>query len=111
MAEKIRTGRVISNKMQKTIVVAVPRVVVHPLYQKTLRRITKLYAHDPRQECQLGDLVQVVEVRPLSKSKRWLVKSVLARAAKPVMALELGAPEPGAEESGKAQAAAQEGTP
>ncbi|MCS7207733.1 MAG: 30S ribosomal protein S17 [Dehalococcoidia bacterium] len=79
-------GRVISAKMQKTVVVAVEWVQHHPLYKKAIRRITKLYAHDPRQECRLGDVVRVIEVRPLSKTKRWVVKEILRRGAVPEVA-------------------------
>ncbi|GBD10967.1 30S ribosomal protein S17 [bacterium HR23] len=79
-------GRVVSAKMQKTVVVAVEWVQHHPLYKKALRRITKLYAHDPRQECRPGDTVRVVEVRPLSKTKRWVVKEVLRRGEVPEVA-------------------------
>lgn len=81
-------GHVISTKMQKTVVVAVEWMQHHPLYKKAIRRVTKLYAHDPRQECRLGDTVRVVEVRPLSKTKRWLVKEILRRGEVPEVAPE-----------------------
>jgi small subunit ribosomal protein S17 len=64
-------GTVVSNKMQKTIVVRVARLVKHPKYKKYLRRHTKLYAHDERGECQIGDRVEVIQTRPRSKLKRW----------------------------------------
>lgn len=79
-------GRVISTRMQKTVVVAVEWVQHHPLYKKAMRRVTKLYAHDPRQVCRMGDTVRVVGVRPLSKTKRWLVKEVIARGEMPEVA-------------------------
>lgn len=93
MPGKTQTGRVVANKMQKTIVVAVDWVEHHRFYRKAIRRVTKLYAHDPRQECQLGDLVRLVEVRPLSKTKRWLVKGVIAKATKATVGAEVGAVE------------------
>jgi small subunit ribosomal protein S17 len=77
----MQTGRVISAKMQKTVVVAVDRFEMHPVYRKAVRRITKLYAHDPKSECKPGDVVLLQQVRPLSKSKRWLVKQVVAKAS------------------------------
>lgn len=77
---KIRTGKVISNRMQKTIVVAVERLLQHPRYKRTIKRTNKLYAHDERNECKVGDKVKVMETRPLSKLKRWRVVSVLEKA-------------------------------
>ena len=72
---KTRTGKVVSNKMQKTIVVAVEDHVKHPLYKKIVKRTYKLKAHDENNECNIGDTVKVMETRPLSKDKRWrLVK-------------------------------------
>jgi small subunit ribosomal protein S17 len=70
-------GRVISNKMDKTITVAVERTVKHPLYGKLLRKTTKLHAHDEKNECHEGDLVAVVETRPLSRSKHFRLVEVL----------------------------------
>ncbi len=71
------TGRVLSNKMDKTITVSVERQVAHPLYKKIIRRRTKLHAHDEGNECQEGDLVMIEECRPLSRTKAWrLVKVV-----------------------------------
>ncbi|MBI2935228.1 MAG: 30S ribosomal protein S17 [Chloroflexi bacterium] len=81
-------GEVISNRMQKTVVVAVSRWQVHPLYKKGIRRTTNIYAHDPQNQCQIGDLVRVIEVRPLSKTKRWLIKEILGRRGMPVMEVE-----------------------
>lgn len=72
-------GRVISNKMQKTVVVAVQWTLMHPQYKKVVRRTTRYMAHDDRQ-CGMGDLVRLAETRPLSKRKRWRVVSILERA-------------------------------
>ena len=79
---KLRTveGRVVSNKMQKTVTVLVERQVKHSLYGKYIRRSTKLHAHD-EQGCQEGDLVRVSECRPLSKTKNWRVVEIVSRAA------------------------------
>ncbi len=66
-----------SNKMQKTVVVAIERFEAHPRYHKIRRRITKLKAHDERGECQVGDRVKLIETRPLSKEKRWRVVKVM----------------------------------
>jgi small subunit ribosomal protein S17 len=77
---KIRTGKVISNRMQKTIVVAVERLLQHPRYKRIVKRTNKLYAHDEKNECKVGDKVKVMEIRPLSKLKRWRVISVLEKA-------------------------------
>ena len=77
---KTRTGRVVSNKMDKTIVVAVEDNVKHPLYNKIVKRTYKLKAHDENNECLIGDVVKVMETRPLSKDKRWrLVEITTAR--------------------------------
>ena len=77
---KVRIGRVVSNRMQKTIVVAVKRSLKHPVYGKTIKRTSKLYAHDEKNECQIGDLVQVMETRPLSRLKRWRLLKVVEKA-------------------------------
>ena len=74
-------GRVVSNKMQKTVTVLLERQVQHPLYGKIVRRSTKVHAHDEKGECKEGDLVRIVECRPLSKTKNWRVVEVLTRAA------------------------------
>lgn len=84
MSEKaIRTvqGRVVSNKMDKTITVKIERTVKHPIYGKFIKRSTKLHAHDEANVCQEGDLVSVTECRPLSKSKTWMLVDVLEKAA------------------------------
>lgn len=77
---KTRTGKVVSNKMQKTIVVAVEDHVKHPLYNKIVKRTYKLKAHDENNECNIGDTVKVMETRPLSKDKRWRLLEVIERA-------------------------------
>lgn len=85
MAEAIvRTlqGKVVSDKMDKTITVMVERRVKHPIYGKFVKRSTKLHAHDEQNECQIGDTVTVRECRPLSKSKSWMLVSVDTRATK-----------------------------
>ena len=77
---KVREGTVVSNKMDKTAVVAVIERVRHPLYGKTMQRSTKLYAHDEANDANTGDRVRIAETRPLSKLKRWRVVEVLERA-------------------------------
>ncbi|KPK66818.1 MAG: 30S ribosomal protein S17 [Acidithiobacillales bacterium SM23_46] len=74
------SGRVLSNKMQKTITVVVERRVKHPLYGKYITRRSKLHAHDENRECKEGDLVQIEECRPLSRTKSWRLVKVLERA-------------------------------
>ena len=76
---KVRTGKVISNKMDKTIVVAVENHVKHPLYGKIVKKTYKLKAHDEKNECNIGDIVKVVETRPLSKDKRWRLVEIIER--------------------------------
>ena len=77
---KVRTGKVVSNKMDKTIVVAVENHVKHPLYGKIVKRTYKLKAHDENNECNIGDTVRVVETRPLSKDKRWRLTEIIEKA-------------------------------
>jgi len=77
---KVREGLVVSDKMDKTVVVAVEDRVQHPLYKKTLRRTNKLKAHDEQNTCGVGDRVLLMETRPLSASKRWRVVEVLEKA-------------------------------
>ncbi|MCC8987809.1 MAG: 30S ribosomal protein S17 [Candidatus Contendobacter sp.] len=79
-AERALTGRVTSNKMDKTITVAIERLVKHPVYGKYVRRTTKLHAHDENNECREGDLVTIRQCRPLSKTKSWMLVSVVERA-------------------------------
>ena len=76
---KTRTGKVVSNNMQKTIVVAVEDHVKHPLYGKIVKRTYKLKAHDENNECNIGDIVKVMETRPLSKDKRWRLVEIIER--------------------------------
>ncbi len=80
--ENIRTttGRVVSNKMDKTVTISVERLVKHPVYNKYIKRSTKLMAHDANNECQEGDLVTVTSSRPLSKNKKWVLVEVLQRS-------------------------------
>jgi len=77
---KTRTGKVVSDKMDKTIVVAVEDRVPHPLYKKIIKRTYKLKAHDENNECGVGDRVRVMETRPLSKDKRWRLVEVVEKA-------------------------------
>jgi len=77
---KTRTGKVISDKMDKTIVVAVQDNVKHPLYNKIVKRTYKLKAHDENNECGIGDTVKVMETRPLSKDKRWRLVEIIEKA-------------------------------
>jgi small subunit ribosomal protein S17 len=77
---KERVGVVVSNKMEKTIVVAVKRKVKHPIYGKFVNKTTKFYAHDEKNDCNIGDLVKVMETRPLSKSKCWRLIEIIERA-------------------------------
>jgi small subunit ribosomal protein S17 len=83
-ANQLRTveGRVVSNKMNKTVTVLVERQVKHPLYGKYIRRSSKLHAHDEENACNEGDVVRVSECRPLSKTKNWRVVEVITRAVK-----------------------------
>jgi small subunit ribosomal protein S17 len=77
---KARTGVVVSDKMDKTVLVSIDRQIRHPLYRKIVRRSSKLAAHDERNEAHVGDTVRVVETRPLSKTKRWRVVEIVERA-------------------------------
>ncbi len=83
-------GRVISNKMQKTIAVMVERQIIHPMYGKRLRRSTVLKAHDEKNECREGDLVSIRECRPISASKHWKLVQVLEKAPTPVSEVAAG---------------------
>lgn len=76
---RMRTGRVVSNKMEKTVVIAVDRLVRHRLYKKIMRRTNKFVAHDELR-CNMGDIVRILETRPMSKTKRWRVVEILTRA-------------------------------
>ena len=77
---KTRVGKVVSNKMEKTIVVAIEDNVKHPDYGKIIKRTVKLHAHDENGECSIGDKVEVMETRPLSKTKRWRLVEIIEKA-------------------------------
>ena len=77
---KTRVGKVVSDKMDKTIVVAIADSVQHPLYKKIIKRTYKLKAHDENNECKVGDTVKVMETRPLSKDKRWRLVEIMEKA-------------------------------
>ena len=77
---KTRTGTVVSNKMEKTVVVAIEDNVRHPLYKKIVKRTVRLKAHDENNECRVGDRVTVMETRPLSKDKRWRLAAIVEKA-------------------------------
>ena len=79
-SRKTRVGKVVSDKMDKTIVVAVEDRVAHPLYKKIIKRTYKLKAHDENNECGIGDRVRVMETRPLSKDKRWRLVEIIEKA-------------------------------
>lgn len=77
---RTRTGQVTSNKMDKTITVAVVRKVKHPMYGKFVKKTTRFHAHDEKNECTIGDIVRIMETRPLSKTKRWRLLEVVEKA-------------------------------
>ena len=77
---KVRVGKVVSDKMDKTIVVAIEDNVRHPKYGKIIKRTVKIHAHDEKNECGIGDKVQVMETRPLSKTKRWRLVRIVEKA-------------------------------
>jgi small subunit ribosomal protein S17 len=77
---KTEVGKVVSNKMDKTVVVAVEDSVKHPIYKKIVKRTVRLKAHDEKNECSVGDRVRVMETRPLSKDKRWRLVKILEKA-------------------------------
>jgi small subunit ribosomal protein S17 len=77
MPKKVYSGKVVSDKMDKTVVVAVTRTFQHPLYKKTIKKIAKFKAHDEENKCKVGDTVQIIESRPISKDKRWQVIKIL----------------------------------
>ncbi len=76
---KIRVGRVVSDKMDKTVVVAVESSKRHPLYKKTIKKIVRYKAHDENNECRTGDTVRIIETRPLSRQKRWRVAEIITK--------------------------------
>ncbi|MGD2080313.1 MAG: 30S ribosomal protein S17 [Nitrospirota bacterium] len=80
MPKKVHTGKVVSDKMDKTVVVAVTSLVKHPRYKKTIKRISKFKAHDPENAARAGDTVKIIESRPISSDKRWTVVEVMERA-------------------------------
>jgi small subunit ribosomal protein S17 len=80
-AQRTITGRVVSDKMDKTVSVAIERLIKHPVYGKYIRRTTKILAHDAANECKPGDTVQISECRPISKNKSWSVVNVVERSA------------------------------
>jgi len=77
---KTRTGVVVSNKMDKSVTIAIVRKVAHPIYKKYFKKTTKLMAHDEKNECGIGDVVKIMETRPLSKNKRWRLVEVVEKA-------------------------------
>lgn len=79
MPKKVYTGKIISDAMDKTVVVAVMRLTQHPIYKKTIKKITKFKAHDAENKCKVGDVVSIIESRPLSKDKRWKILDVVGR--------------------------------
>jgi small subunit ribosomal protein S17 len=76
---KTRIGHVVSNKMDKTVIVAVETIVHHPLYRKTIKKVVKYKVHDANNECEEGDIVRIIETRPLSKEKRWRVAEIIRK--------------------------------
>jgi small subunit ribosomal protein S17 len=78
--QQVQVGRVVSDKMEKTVVVAVENVVTHRLYHRHMKRTSKFQAHDEGNQCKVGDTVEIVSSRPLSKTKRWRVREILKRA-------------------------------
>ncbi len=81
MPKKIFTGKVVSDKMDKTVVVEVTRLVQHPVYKKTVKYRKKFMAHDEENRCKVGDIVSIIESRPLSRRKRWVVLDIVKKAA------------------------------
>lgn len=112
--KKTMVGQVLSNKMNKTVVVTVAKYRHHPLYRKSIRNVERYMAHDEKQECAIGDTVRIVETRPLSKEKRWRVTEIIVKAEaiiakpeeiEPKLEAEETAPQPEAQVS--AQPAAE----
>jgi small subunit ribosomal protein S17 len=77
---KLRVGKVVSNKMDKSIVVSIDRKTMHPMYGKFVNKTKKFVAHDERNECSIGDIVEIMETRPLSKTKRWRLVKIVEKA-------------------------------
>ncbi|HXN05930.1 MAG TPA: 30S ribosomal protein S17 [Nitrospiria bacterium] len=88
--KKTLIGKVISNKMAKTAVVEIERTILHPKYKKVVKRFTRLKAHDQENRCRVGDAVKIIETRPLSKDKHWLVIDVLSSAHQKLKPVEAG---------------------
>ena len=82
MINKVYTGKVVSNKMEKTVVVAITRMFQHPVYKKTVKKVSKFKAHDEVNRCKVGDEVKITETRPMSKDKRWLVLEIIDKSAR-----------------------------
>jgi len=82
MINKTYTGKVVSNKMDKTVVVAITRLFQHPVYKKTVKKVSKFKAHDAENVCNVGDTVVITETRPMSKDKRWLVLEKVNNSAR-----------------------------
>jgi len=82
MINKTYTGKVVSNKMDKTVVVAITRLFQHPVYKKTVKKVSKFKAHDAENVCNVGDTVVITETRPMSKDKRWLVLEKVNKSAR-----------------------------
>ncbi|HWR59409.1 MAG TPA: 30S ribosomal protein S17 [Thermodesulfovibrionales bacterium] len=80
MPKKVYSGKVLSDKMDKTVVVGVTRLYQHRVYKKTVKKLTKFKAHDEENRCKVGDTVSIIEARPLSKEKRWAVLEIIERA-------------------------------
>jgi small subunit ribosomal protein S17 len=79
MPKKVYTGEVVSDRMNKTIVVAVTRLTQHPMYKKTIKKVARFKAHDEENKCKMGDKVSIIEARPISKDKRWKVLDIVKR--------------------------------
>lgn len=80
MPKKVLTGKVTSDKMDKTIVVEVERIKPHPKYKKIIKKTKKFTAHDEENKCHIGDTVEIIEHKPISKTKKWILKEILAKA-------------------------------
>jgi len=80
LKKKSYVGEVVSDKMDKTVVVTISRRIKHPLYNKTISKVSRFKAHDEKNECRVGDTVEIVSSRPLSRTKRWQVREILKRA-------------------------------
>lgn len=107
--KKIRKGIVVSDKMDKTIVVAVERRVMHPLYKKSIRRTSKFKVHDEENKCSVGDEVIIIETRPLSKDKRWRVLEIIGRTKVKIEEEDKGRPALLRRKEEKLEAQEQEG--